>query len=231
MGHGGTAAPRSRGIPGTGAWAAPYPPLPSALPSPARTPPPVDSLGEQRLIRAAREGDRAAFTRLVERYGGQVAAAMRSRLGSEDAAMDVVQETWVRVARGLSTFRDGAPFRPWLFAVAFNALRDDGRRAARAPLPIDDDDHAAPGAEDPGEARLVESEAIDLALARVPEPFRSAVHTVDVLGLDHGDAASALGCAGGTLKSRLHRGRRLFCEHYLRLTGDAPAAAGKEIEP
>jgi len=215
------------------------------VPSPALTPEPADAptdgVGEQRLVRAARDGDRAAFTRLVERYGGQVMAAVRSRLGSEDGAMDVVQETWVRVARGLSTFRDGAPFRPWLFAVAFNAMRDSGRQAARAPKQMEEDAAAGGGglgggglegrgAADPGPARLDEHEAIDLALGRVPEPFRSAVHTVDVLGFEHPDAAAALGCAAGTLKSRLHRGRKIFCEHYLRVTGDEPASAGGRSE-
>lgn len=158
-------------------------------------------------------------------------AAVRSRLGSEDGAMDVVQETWVRVARGLGTFRDGAPFRPWLFAVAFNALRDTGRLAARAPRSLDHDPALDdPSGADRGPARLAETEAIDLALARVPEPFRSAVHTVDVLGFEHPDAAAALGCAAGTLKSRLHRGRKIFCEHYLRVTGEEPASAGGRSE-
>lgn len=191
------------------------------------TPEPSDLLEDQRLVRAARRGDRAAFTSLVERYGPQVLAAVRARLGSDEGAMDVVQEAWVRVARGLGTFRDGAPFRPWLFTVAFNALRDVGRRAARAPVPLDDALPEGSPQLDRGAARLADREAIDRALAQVPEPFRGAVHTVDVLGLDHHEAAAALACAPGTLKSRLHRGRRIFCDHYLRLTGAAPAAASR----
>lgn len=188
------------------------------MPSPATIPRPDDH-----LVRAARAGDREAFAGLVERYGGQVLAAVSSRLGGDDAAMDVVQETWVRVARGLGTFREGASFRPWLFAVAFNTLRDAGRReAARPPRATGDDGLLEVQArDDASEERLADREAIEQALAQVPEPYRSAVHSVDVLGLDHGEAASALDCAPGTLKSRLHRGRRIFCDHYMRLTGAA----------
>lgn len=187
-----------------------------ALPTAAQHP------SDEALVRDARAGDRGAFTLLVERYGGAILAAVRARLGREEGALDVVQETWVRVARGLGTFRDGATFRPWLFAVAFNTLRDAGRREARRPAVEGADDALESiGRSDTEGARLAERELIEGALAQVPEPYRTAVHTVDVLGLDHGEAAGVLDCAPGTLKSRLHRGRRIFCDHYLRLSGAA----------
>lgn len=175
-------------------------------------------------MRACKAGDRAAFAELVERYGGQVLSALRTRLGPSDRVHDVAQEAWIRVGRGLHTFRAGAAFRPWLFAVVFNAMRDDARRFSRGPahLPLPDDaaHGGSGGVEHQGFEQVDAADAIHAALREVPEPFREAVHLVDLLGLPYDEAASALGCAEGTAKSRVHRGRRLFSEHYLRLVGE-----------
>lgn len=195
---------------------------------PSRAPyalsPLVQDPTDAELVRAGKSGDRAAFSALVERYGGQILSALRTRLGPSDRVHDVAQEAWIRVARGLHTFRDGAAFRPWLFAVVFNAMRDEVRRLSRGPaaLPLRDDsgqdEHG--GVEHQGFEQVDAADAIYAALREVPEPFREALHLVDLLGLPYDEAASALGCAEGTAKSRVHRGRRLFSEHYLRLVGD-----------
>ncbi len=178
---------------------------------------------ESALVRRAQGGDRAAFGTLVERYGAQLVFALEGRMSDRDGARDVAQEAWVRVARGLGGFHVGRRFRPWLFATAFNVLRDQHRKWGLQP-----EAGAAPMATFAGELgnrseelRAVdEQEAITMALAEVEEPFQSALRLVDVLGMDYADAARSLDCAEGTVKSRLSRGRRAFREAYERLVGD-----------
>ena len=70
-----------------------------------------------------------------------------------------------------------------------------------------------------------EQEAIELALNEVEEPFQGALRLVDVLGFDYVEAAKSLGCAEGTVKSRLSRGRRAFRDAYDRLVGTGANAS------
>lgn len=189
------------------------------------------SLDEQRLVIRAREGDRGALGELVECYGGELVYALQGRAGDPETAADVAQETWVRAARGLGGFETGMGFRPWLFAIGFNALRDHQRRVQRRPEVGGEALHLAPDGPAEGErARVEEREVIAMALEAVPEPFRTAVRLVDVIGLDHAEAAASLECAEGTVKSRVSRGRRAFRLAYERLVGargaSREAAAG-----
>ena len=165
---------------------------------------------DEQLAQAAAEGSRDAFARLVDRYGGAVLRLSEARLGDPHHALDLSQDIWVRVFRGLSGFRPGARFRPWLFAIALNAARDERRR--RRPEALEPTNAELPSAAGPSESEL--AVAVERALAAVPEPYKSALALVDREGLDYAEAAEALDCAAGTVKSRVHRGRRIFREHW-----------------
>ena len=100
-----------------------------------------------------------------------------------------------------------------------NAARDEGRRRSTLPDVALEDQAVELAAPDPGSAREDRSD-VKTALSRVAEPFRSAVVLVDLEQLGYDEAASALGCSIGTVKSRVHRGRLLFRDHWVRLTKD-----------
>ncbi len=194
-------------------------PQPSAPAGPAY---PGAAAEEATLVRQAQGGDRGALGQLVERYGGQLVFALQGRMSDRDAAFDVAQEAWVRVARGLSGFHVGQRFRPWLFATAFNVLRDHHRKLGLMPEmgAVTVATAAAQLGSSSEELHAVdEQEAIRLALAEVEEPYQSTLRLVDVLGCDYAEAAKSLDCAEGTVKSRLSRGRRAFREAYERLVG------------
>ncbi len=195
-------------------------------------PAPTPLSSDDSLVHKAALGDEHAFGLLVERYGAQVLSVLEKQVQDHHAACDLAQDVWVKVFRSLGKFRPGAAFRPWLFTIAFNHARDDHRKRStdRArTLPIGGNEgslkgRAAPERYEPT-GQVDEAEAIDTALAAVPEPFRSAMHLVDVLGLDHDEAAEALACPKGTVKSRVHRGRLYFRELY-ELYCSAPANRG-----
>lgn len=187
---------------------------------------------DEALVREAAAGARDAFESLVGRYGSALSSALRKQVPDRHLVDDLAQEVWVRVYRSLARFRAGASFRPWLFSIAFNLVRDvrrsrkwDERTAAS-----EEDFHfpAAPGEYDP-RGRVEEQAAIDEALARVPDPFRGAVHLVDVLGLTYLEASESLACSLGTVKSRVNRGRLFFRDHYLKLSGEPEPCPGSGL--
>ena len=164
---------------------------------------------------------------LVERYGSRVHAVLEKQLGDHHHAMDMAQDVWIRVFRGLHSFRsaeEGGRFRPWLFAIAFNLVRDQKRRPEWGQeVALEEHLQHKPAAEryNPS-GRVEELAAIDEALNTVPDPFRAALHLVDVVGLSYQEAGDSLGCSLGTVKSRVNRGRLAFRDIFLKLSGHAP---------
>ncbi len=173
--------------------------------------PPTDEF----LAHEAAAGSRHAFEQLVERYGGRVLSVVERRFGDHHAALDLAQDAWVRVFRALPRFREGSSFRSWLFAIVLNATRDEGRRRQRSPLVYVE---ALPQTEEP--MKPIERVHIDDAIREVQEPYRTALILVDVEGLQYEDAAESLGCAVGTVKSRVHRGRLAFRDQWERMGGE-----------
>lgn len=151
----------------------------------------------------------------------------RMLTGDDADADDLVQNTFLLGLRFWHTYRPGTDARRWLFTICRNAFLASRRRAGRE-VPLDE-----PGAEaglpdalllEEVPTRLLERrqlrQAIGTALAGLPEPFRLAVSIVDVEGAGYDEAAHALGVPVGTIRSRLHRGRRMLQEQLLREAED-----------
>ena len=173
---------------------------------------------DEALATEARSGSRAAFEELVSRHGGAVVALLERRCRDHHLALDLAQEAWVRVFRALPYFDASRSFRPWLFSIALNAARDEGRRRKRSRIvSLDDYRESLPAKSSLDE--LDERALIDDSIAHVDEPFRTAILLVDVHGLSYDEAADSLGVAVGTIKSRVNRGRLAFRDHWLRLSG------------
>lgn len=169
------------------------------------------------LARRAARGDRASFERLVERYADALLAVIESRVGDPHTALDLLQDVWIKVLRALPDYRPNGSFRSWLFAVALNRTRDHKRRTARRQVVSLDEVRDRLGSGEPAfDEAALERAAIRRALDEVPEPYRTALQLVDVLGFSYDEAAESLGCAVGTAKSRVHRGRAAFRAAYER---------------
>lgn len=134
--------------------------------------------------------------------------------GDPHDAADLVQEVLLRVRRGLSSYQPGS-FDGWLWRITHNAFIDEMRRRQRrptAPLPeaIDRwDAQSAPGA-DEELATMRLGEEIQEALLDLPLEFREAVVMCDVIGLSYEEIAEAVAVPIGTVRSRIHRGRKLL---------------------
>lgn len=131
--------------------------------------------------------------------------------GHAEDALDVVQETYLRAFRTFHNFRAGTNPKAWLFtilrSVTANRYRDDQRRPQLVVLDDLDQRFTAESRAGVPEAPLAPGE-VERALATLPEEFRLAILLVDVEELTYEEAALAMGCPVGTVRSRLARARR-----------------------
>jgi RNA polymerase sigma-70 factor (ECF subfamily) len=122
---------------------------------------------------------------------------------------DVLQDTFLRIQRGLPSLRDEQRFGPWIYRVARSAVIDHIRSAKRHPLAA----HEPPDVEgEPEEADdgAVEREFAACAaqfVATLPSPYREALTLTELEGLTQKQAAEMLGISVSGMKSRVQRGR------------------------
>lgn len=153
----------------------------------------------------------------VARHHGRKIYNYAYRLtGNPDDAHDLVQEVLLRVRRGLGTFQPGS-FDGWLWRITRNAFIDDVRRKQRrptSPLPDEPDRMLRNSSPSPDEvlASIRIGEDIQKALIGLPFEFREAVVLCDVVGMSYAEMADSLDVPVGTVRSRIHRGRRLLRE-------------------
>ena len=152
----------------------------------------------------------------------------------ESDADDVVQDTFLRAYRSWHTYLPGSDCRRWLFTICRNVFLRS-RERARPTVELDSSEVDSLAADSPyapttsfsfddAHSRLDLAPAIDGALAKIPEPFRSTLIIVDVEDQSYESAAEALGVPIGTVRSRLFRGRRLMQEQLQTYAVDAGIA-------
>ncbi|QRM34441.1 sigma-70 family RNA polymerase sigma factor [Microvirga sp. VF16] len=128
-----------------------------------------------------------------------------------DRAEDLVQDTVLRALSRQESFEAGTNLQAWLFTILRNSFFTEHRRAARE---IEDVDGRLAGAMTTSadqDSRLVLQE-LAAALARLPQEQREALLLVAMEGLSYEETAAALGCAVGTVKSRVNRARNRLAE-------------------
>jgi RNA polymerase sigma-70 factor (ECF subfamily) len=165
--------------------------------------------GDDELLRQLRAGDGEAFATLYRRRQGSVFRFALRMTGRPAVAEDVTQEVFmvlINEAQGYDPERGS--LLPYLIGIARKkVLRHIGRESAYASGDGTVVERAAP--DDPF-LDLARSEVVGRvrsAVQDLPTPFREAVVLCDLEGLAYADAARALDCPVGTVRSRLHRGR------------------------
>jgi RNA polymerase sigma-70 factor (ECF subfamily) len=196
---------------------------------------------ERELLKAARDGDRDAFGRLVEPFRRELQAHCYRMLGSHGDAEDALQETLLRAWRALPRFEERSSLRSWLYRIATNACLRAIERSPRRVLPIDyapaadphdvlaeavneavwlepypDADLGLEGLAGPA-ARYEQREAVELAfiaaLQHLPARQRAVLILRDVLGFSARETAHVLETTPVSVDSALQRAHKTVDEH------------------
>ncbi|MCL5102750.1 MAG: sigma-70 family RNA polymerase sigma factor [Armatimonadetes bacterium] len=170
----------------------------------------------------ARSEDRREFDTLVQRYHKQAYNIAYRMAGNHADAEDLTQEAFIRAFRFFGQYRRELPFDSWLYKIMSNVFIDRLRRKPKAKIRSLDQ----PVVTEDGEAQfdvadtsagpeecLISHEMdsrIQAALDTLPDAFRLAVIYADIEGLSYEEIAEATKTNIGTVRSRLHRGRRLL---------------------
>jgi RNA polymerase sigma-70 factor (ECF subfamily) len=148
--------------------------------------------------------------------------ALRLTRHPEDAS-DIVQETYLRAYRTFANFKEGTNCKAWLFTILYSIFVNKYRKHQREvdTVSIEELEQTFHRTLTDGDwekkfVALTRSELdwqepeLNQALAKLPEDFRSAVLLVDVQAFTYEEAAAALKCPVGTVRSRLFRARRML---------------------
>ncbi len=152
-------------------------------------------------------------------YGRKIYNFAYRLTGNPDDASDLVQEVLLRVRRGLDSYQPGS-FEGWLWRITRNAFLDEVRRKNRrptSPMPdeIDRWELASSPSADVEYSRISIGDDVQKALLELPIEFREAVVLCDIVGLSYDEIARAVAVPVGTVRSRIHRGRKLLREYLI----------------
>lgn len=191
------------------------------------------------LVRAAREGDFAAFEALYERHRLAVYRFIYQMVHKQDDAEDITQEAFVRAFRSLHRFREQARFSTWITRIAMNLCTDRVRMAQRrasleqkeaqgalewmtmsgvSPNPIEEMERSRTAA------------LVRQAVMALPPHHRTAIILRDFEGKEYEEIGEVFGCSTGGAKLRVLRARRALKSRLAPLLGeqDSAQAAKKE---
>lgn len=168
---------------------------------------------DQTLVTQAAAGSREAFDDLVRRYRRRVYNLVRALTGGDSEAEDLVQDIFVRAYRAIGGFRGDSAFGSWLYRIAVNVVHTHmaRRRVRDAAFVATTHDSElvdeVPDGDDMEEA-LFRRQAIDRALATLPEELRVLIVLRDVNGLKYEEIVKIVKTPRGTVESRLFRARQ-----------------------
>jgi RNA polymerase sigma-70 factor (ECF subfamily) len=160
---------------------------------------------------------REEFDIVVRAHAAAIVNLARAMTGSDTDADDLAQETFLRAWRGFAKFRGESTIRTWLHGIALNVIRTHRAKRSRAGRLFSGLARREAGDEDPLEempsgedleGRLAARDAIDRALAALPEDLRETLVLRDIQGLEYREISAVLGIPIGTVESRIFRARQ-----------------------
>jgi len=171
----------------------------------SRRPSLAESTSEQLMERYV-DGDAEAFEFLYRRVSPNLMGYLLRLTRNRERAEDLLQITFSKIHRARGSFLKGAPVLPWILAIARRSFLDE-RRSAHVRTEDLSPDGSLPEPQLEERALPVElSDALEVALDRLPETYREAIVLTKITGLSVAEAATVLGSTETAVKLRVHRG-------------------------
>lgn len=157
-------------------------------------------------------GDERALAALVDRHAANLQGFLTRMTGNQTEAEDLMQDTWVRIARAARSFDPARKFRSWAYSIALNLARDARRhKLVRARAPVDPP-------REPHDPISLDTIDVRSRISALPERLREVLVLRYFEGMGEVEMAEALQVPRGTVKSRLHTAigalKRSFGENH-----------------
>ena len=168
---------------------------------------------DEALAAKAQQGDREAFTTLVERHKNRVYYTILRMVGHEQDASDLAQDVFVKLYRTLGQYRSESAFTTWLHRLAVNTGLDWLRSRQRRPLevPLEEPEHAGDDLQEMA-VRQEQRERLLAAVRALPPDYRTVVLMRHFHQLSYEEIARRTGAPVRTVETRLYRARALLRE-------------------
>ncbi len=176
------------------------------------------------LVTAVKGGDRRAFKVLMQRYQRKIYAVAFGFLRNQEDALDVVQESFIKVHRYIGKFEGNSTFYTWLYRIVANLCIDHLRKAKRHRDVEFDDGLRHDGKDEPSATftphlghlgdpsdmlrRKEIAAAVEASLDHLSEKHRAVIVMRELQGMSYEEMAQAMKCSKGTIMSRLFHARR-----------------------
>jgi RNA polymerase sigma-70 factor (ECF subfamily) len=170
---------------------------------------------DARLVATALRGDKSAFSELMTRHRARLHRFVRTYVGDEDEAFDLIQDAFVACWTALDSFDSKrGPFAIWLRRIALNKCRDWSRRrkvrafffAARR---LSETANIATPVAAPPDPRLAK---LENAIVQLPAPLKEPLLLTLFEGMSHVEAAAMLGVSTKAIETRLYRAKQKLRE-------------------
>src|SRR4051812_45460382 len=183
-----------------------------------------DTTSDHALLEATRSGDQDAFAELVSRYRNQITSYIYRMTNDYDGAVDLAQETFLRVYRAANRYQTTHAFSTYIYRIATNLAISELRKRKRRRLVSltgllsggegeELRDFDAPDERPLPDANLVDTEqrrVVKKAISTLPEKYRAPLVLRDVEGKSYDEIAAILQTSEGTVKSRISRARNFL---------------------
>ena len=178
----------------------------------------MEGLGDERLVRLAKNGSLEAFAELARRLQEKVYHTIFGMTRNHQDADDLTQETFMVAYKALKGFKQKSSFYTWVYRIAVNLTlnhfkkkgKEKGRQDFEDSVSVSDK-AAITDLSPEGDSLKKELRGkLDEAIASLPLAYRAAFNLVVSQGMSHGRASEILGCSENTVSWRMHKARKML---------------------
>ena len=177
---------------------------------------------DSELMKQLADGDDLALNALMDRWGARVTSFLQRMTGNRDTAVDLAQETFVKLYEARKRYRPSGNFSTYLFSIGANLSRNHARWKARHPtVSIDGPQDVAAAIPEQAGKNLSPAEAaeeadraraINHAFSLLPGDLRESMSLFIHEGLGYAEIASISGCSTKAVETRIYRARQFLKE-------------------